>query len=117
PVLFVGRMPDCWRRTSAVVLFVIVSVTGILSLQRIFLVVLALEGGLGLILLQRKGLIRLSRATLLSGLIGIIVLAGGNLVGVHPERLNITDATRIGEDARVVPRRRVPVPLPTPPVK
>jgi len=105
--LFGARTPDRWRRTAAVVLFVIVSVTGLLSLQRIFLVVLALQGGLALILLQRKGLIRLSRATLLSGLIGIIVLAGGTLVVVHHERLNMTNATPIAEDARVVQWRAV----------
>ena len=105
--LFGARTPGRWRRTAAAVLFVLVSVTGLLSLQRIFLVVLALQGSLALILLRRKGLIRLSRATLLSGLIGIIVLAGGTLVVVHHERLNMTNATPIAEDARVVQWRAV----------
>ena len=105
--LFGARTPGRWRRTAAAVSFLLVSVTGLLSLQRIFLVVLALQGCLALILLRRKGLIRLSRATLLSGLIGIIALAGGTLVVVHHERLNMTNATPIAEDARVVQWRAV----------
>src|SRR5438445_4776965 len=68
--LFGARPPGRWRRTAAAVLFVLVSVTGLLSLQRIFLVVLALQGSLALIVLRRKGLMRLSSATFLRGMIG-----------------------------------------------
>jgi putative inorganic carbon (HCO3(-)) transporter len=109
PVLFLfgAWIPGRWRSMAAAALFAMVAVTGFLSLQRIFEAVLALQVGLALILLWRKDLIRLSRTAVLGGLIGIIVLAGGIFAFVQHERLNMTNATPIAEDARITQWRGV----------
>ena len=90
-----------WRRIAVAALFVTVVVTGFLSLQRVFVGILALQGGVALILLSRAGLIRWSRTAVLGALTGIVVLAGGVLVTVQHERLNMRNAAPIAEDIRI----------------
>jgi O-antigen ligase len=105
--LFGAWTPGRWRLMAAAALFAMVAVTGFLSLQRIFEGVLALQISLALILLWRKGLIRLSRSAVLGGLIGIIVLAGGILVAIQDERLSMANASPIAEDTRIAQWRAV----------
>jgi O-antigen ligase len=100
-LLFGGYTPGKWRRLAAAALFLIVCVTGLLSLQRILVWILAGQAALALILLRRAGLVRLSRASLAASLAGIVVVGAAASVVVQRERVKLAEAAALSMDARL----------------
>jgi O-antigen ligase len=100
-LLFGAYTPGKWRRLAAAALFLIVCVTGLLSLQRILVWILAGQAAVALILLRRASLIRLSRATLAASLAGIVVAGAATSVVLQQERVKLGNVSAVFSDTRL----------------
>lgn len=89
-----------WRRPAAAALFLIVCVTGLLSLQRVLVWILAGQTAVALILLRRARLIRLSRASLAASLAGIVVAGAAASALLQQERVKLGSASAVFLDIR-----------------
>lgn len=101
-LLFGAYAPGKWRRLAVAALFLIVCVTGLLSLQRILVWLLLGQAAIALILLRHASLIRLSRTSLLACLAGIVVASASASAVLQQERLKLGNASAVSEDVRLV---------------
>jgi O-antigen ligase len=100
-LLFGAYAQGKWRRLAAAVLLLIVCVTGLLSLQRILVWILAGQAAVALILLRRASLIRLSRASLAASLVGIVVTGAAASAVLQQERVKLGNASAVSMDVRI----------------
>jgi putative inorganic carbon (HCO3(-)) transporter len=100
-LLFGAYTPGKWRRLAAAALFLIVCVTGLLSLQRILVGILAGQAAIALILLRRTGLIQLSRASLVASLACIVVAGAAASAVLQQERVKLGNAAAVFSDIRL----------------
>lgn len=99
-LLFGAYTQGKWR-VAAAVLLLIVCVTGLLSLQRILVWILAAQAAVALILLRRASLIRLSRASLAASLAGTVVAGAAASAVLQQERVNLGTTSAVSMDVRI----------------
>lgn len=100
-LLFGAYAPGKWRRLAAAALFLVVCVTGFVSLQRIFVWIVVAQAAVALILLRRAGLIRLSWASLTACLAGGVVAGAAASAVLQEERLELGNASAVSADVRL----------------
>ena len=100
-LLFVAYTPGKWHRLAAAALFLIVCATGLLSLQRILAWIVVGQAGVALILLRRATLIRLSRASLIASLAGMVAVGALLSAVLQKERLELGNAATVSADPRL----------------
>jgi putative inorganic carbon (HCO3(-)) transporter len=100
-LLFGAYTPGKWRRLAVAALFLIVCVTGLLSLQRILVWILAGQAAVALILLRGASLIRLSRASLVASLACIVVAGAAASAVLQQERIKLGNAAAVFSDIRL----------------
>jgi O-antigen ligase len=103
PMLFLlGSLSAApWQRASVLGVFLLVSVTAFLALQRIVWWALALQAGIAVFLLWRSGALKIGRAALFTCLAGIFVLAAGIFLVAQQQRFSGDGIETVAEDTRV----------------